>query len=85
MSEISKTPEPPYYAVIFISHRTKGNNNYQKTANRMFELAALQPGFLGAESASLTFSIRHKIVVIFWHICTFSILHQYNSIRTDKL
>ncbi len=51
MSEIAKTPTPPYCAVIFTSHRTEGNNGYGEMAARMVELAAQQPGFLGAESA----------------------------------
>ncbi|MCP5064527.1 MAG: antibiotic biosynthesis monooxygenase [Ignavibacteriae bacterium] len=48
---IAKTPEPPYYAVIFTSTRTDGDNGYTKTANRMVELAKQQDGFLGVESA----------------------------------
>ena len=51
MSEIAETPEPPYYAVIFTSHRTEGDNNYSKMADKMVELASQQPGFLGVESA----------------------------------
>jgi heme-degrading monooxygenase HmoA len=51
MSQISKTPQPPYYAVIFTSLRTEGDNNYNAMANRMVELAEQQPGFLGVESA----------------------------------
>jgi heme-degrading monooxygenase HmoA len=51
MSEIAKTPEPPYYAVIFTSHRTKGDNGYGEIAERMVNLASQQPGFLGLESA----------------------------------
>ena len=50
MSEIAKTPEPSYYAVIFSSHRTEGDNGYGEMADRMVELAATQPGFLGMES-----------------------------------
>ena len=46
MSEIAKTPEPPYYAVIFSSHRTEGDNGYSEMAERMVELALEQPGFL---------------------------------------
>ncbi|PAU56686.1 antibiotic biosynthesis monooxygenase [Pseudomonas sp. PIC25] len=45
------TPEPPYYAVIFTSTRTDGDNGYAEMAGRMVELAAEQPGFLGVESA----------------------------------
>ena len=51
MSEVTKTPEPPYYAVIFSSHRTEDDNNYEEMAQRMVELAATQPGFLAIESA----------------------------------
>jgi hypothetical protein len=34
MSEIAKIPDPPYYAVIFTSHRTKGDNGYGKMAGK---------------------------------------------------
>ena len=44
-------PPPPYYAVIFSSLRTAGDQGYEQMAARMVELAAAQPGFLGAESA----------------------------------
>jgi len=46
----AKLPPPPYYAVIFSSQRTPGDNGYGATADRMVELAATQPGFLGIES-----------------------------------
>ncbi|MFC5270829.1 antibiotic biosynthesis monooxygenase family protein [Adhaeribacter terreus] len=45
------TPKPPYYAVIFTSVRTQGDNGYDDMAERMVALAAQQPGFLGVESA----------------------------------
>ena len=51
MSEIANTPEPPYYAVIFTSERTEGDNGYGIMADKMVELASIQPGFLGIESA----------------------------------
>ena len=51
MSIIASTPKPPYYAVIFTSHRTEGDNGYGEMAARMVELASMQPGFLGVESA----------------------------------
>lgn len=51
MPGIAKTPEPPYYAVIFSSRRTAGDNGYEQVAERMMQLAAEQPGFLGVESA----------------------------------
>jgi len=44
-------PQPPYYAVIFTSIRTKGDNGYSETSVQMLELASKQPGFLGFESA----------------------------------
>ena len=51
MSEIAKSLKPPYYAVIFTSHRTSGDNGYSEMADKMVELASQQPGFLGIESA----------------------------------
>jgi len=48
---IAKTPEPPYYAVIFTSERTEGDNGYSEMADRMVQLAQKQEGFLGLESA----------------------------------
>jgi heme-degrading monooxygenase HmoA len=51
MSVVAKTPEPPYYAVIFTSLRTEDGNGYSAMAEKMVNLAALQPGFLGVESA----------------------------------
>lgn len=49
---ISKTPAPPYYAVIFTSVRADlDEEGYEEMARRMAALAAEQPGFLGAESA----------------------------------
>lgn len=43
---IAKTPQPPYYAVIFTSLRTDGD-----MSGKMVELASKQDGFLGIESA----------------------------------
>ena len=51
MSTIASTPKPPYYAVIFTSLRTEGDNGYGDMATKMVELAAQQSGFLGIESA----------------------------------
>lgn len=48
---ISKTPKPPYYAVIFTSIRTDVEDGYSKMSEKMVELAKIQPGFLGIESA----------------------------------
>lgn len=54
---IAKTPHPPYYAVIFTSLRTEIEEGYQEMAEEMVRLAALQPGYLGHESARETLGI----------------------------
>ncbi len=52
MSEPSRLPRPPYYAVVFTSQRTAVDpEGYGKMAERMVELAKQQPGYLGIESA----------------------------------
>ena len=48
---IAATPTPPYYAVIFSSIQTEDVAGYDEMADRMIELAAQMPGFLGVESA----------------------------------
>ena len=48
---IAETPKTPYYAVIFTSIRTDGDNEYGNMAEQMVELAKQQDGFLGVESA----------------------------------
>lgn len=62
MSEPARTPNPPYYAVIFTSLRTEGDKGYADTAQRMLELAIQQAGFLGYETARQTLGIT----VSFW-------------------
>ena len=50
--QAAKTPEPPYYCVIFTSRRKPGiEHDYYDASARMLELAATMPGFLGIESA----------------------------------
>ena len=48
---LAETPEPPYTAVIFSSARTEGDHGYALMSERMFALAAEQPGYLGVEAA----------------------------------
>jgi heme-degrading monooxygenase HmoA len=50
MTDIAVTPTPPYYAVIFTSARTDGDDGYAAMSEKMVSLAAAQPGFLGMES-----------------------------------
>lgn len=47
----ANTKSPPYYAVIFTSTRTEGDNGYAAMDDAMTEAAVKQPGFLGFESA----------------------------------
>lgn len=54
---IADTPQIPYYAVIFTSLRTSEDHGYKKMAARMEELAKIQDGYLGIESASNDLSI----------------------------
>lgn len=50
-SAFARTPAPPYYAVIFTTRRTPGDDGYGAMAAKMDALAASQPGYLGIESA----------------------------------
>lgn len=60
----ARTPRPPYYAVIFTSRRTAGDDGYAEAAERMAELAAQQSGYLGIESARGTDGVG--ITVSYW-------------------
>lgn len=46
-AKFCRTPEPPYYVVVFTSQRTDGDNGYLQMAKAMEELVAKQPGYLG--------------------------------------
>ncbi len=47
---LATTPQPPYWAVIFTSIRSENTEGYAEMGDRMAELAAQQPGYLGMES-----------------------------------
>lgn len=47
--QLANLPQPPYWAVIFTSVLGDATG-YAQTADRMAELAAAQPGYLGVES-----------------------------------
>jgi heme-degrading monooxygenase HmoA len=49
-ASFAKGLKAPYYAVIFSSQRKPGDNGYGAMGDRMVELAAQQPGYLGVES-----------------------------------
>ncbi|MEU8488100.1 antibiotic biosynthesis monooxygenase [Streptomyces sp. NPDC048641] len=50
--------EPPYYAAVFTSVRTPGDNGYGATAERMSELVREIPGFLGEDFAASEGGLR---------------------------
>ncbi len=49
--KFAKTPEPPYYAVLFTAQRSEGDHGYGAMAEKMHQMALAAPGCLGAESA----------------------------------
>lgn len=52
MNRLAQTPKPPYYAVVFSSQRTENDaDGDAEMSDRMFALAAQQPGYLGVETA----------------------------------
>lgn len=63
MNKLATTPEPPYYVVIFSSTSTTDSAGYAETAQRMIDLAAERPGFLGIDSAQ---SDGVGITVSYW-------------------
>jgi len=51
MNRLAQTPKPPYYAAVFSSQRTDDDTDgYAEMSDRMFALAAQQPGYLGVET-----------------------------------
>jgi len=63
---IAKTPQPPYYAVIFTSLRTDGEQGYSKMSDKMVALAKQQKGFLGVESVRNSHELSVGITVSYW-------------------
>lgn len=62
---IAKTPEAPYWAVIFTATFSgQEEAEYGETADRMVELAQQSPGFLGYESAQGEGGL--EITVSYW-------------------
>ncbi len=61
---LASTPNPPYWAVIFTSARTEGDEAaYEQTADAMLALAPRQPGYLGVEFAG---DAAASITVSYW-------------------
>jgi heme-degrading monooxygenase HmoA len=52
MPFITRTPEPPYYAVIFTSMNAAGDHQeHERVSRRLVEIAVGYDGFLGIEPA----------------------------------
>ncbi len=65
MEPFTKTPSPPYYAVVFTSRRTPEDSaGYAAMAEQMANLAAEQPGYLGIESTRAADGVG--ITVSYW-------------------
>lgn len=63
-SRFAKTPEPPYYAVIFTNQLSDNDAGYEAMGAKMFELALEQPGCLGVESTRDTLGVG--MTVSYW-------------------
>lgn len=59
---IAKTPDPPYYVVVFTIVLSDTLDGYEEMANRMVELASQQPGFLGMEYGTDTV----ELTISYW-------------------
>jgi heme-degrading monooxygenase HmoA len=64
MPDFAPLPDPPYWAVIFTAQRTEGDFGYEAMGDRMFEMAAKQPGYIGVESARTDAGLG--ITVSYW-------------------
>lgn len=64
MSRFCKTPNAPYYAVIFSNFLNEADAGYENMANKMMDLALEQDGCFGAESTRD--NARFGITVSYW-------------------
>jgi heme-degrading monooxygenase HmoA len=62
--KFARTPEPPYYAMIFTSQRSAGDNGYAAMSEKMVNLGTRYPGFLGIESVRNAAGVG--ITVSYW-------------------
>lgn len=76
---IANTPNPPYYAVIFTSVRTEGDNGYGQMSDKMVELAQQQDGFLGMESA------RNEIGITVSYWCDLEAIKKWKENAAHKI
>jgi len=59
-----KTPEPPYYAVIFTSQRTAVDDGYTELNDSLYEEALGFDGYMGAET--LRNAEGFGVAVLYW-------------------
>ena len=59
----TRTPEPPYTAVVFTSLRQEDDRGYAPMMARMLELVVQQPGYLGHDAVR---DERRGINVSYW-------------------
>ena len=69
----------PYYAVIFTTLLTENLTDYEKTAERMEELAKLQEGYLGIKTARSNIGIT----VSYWKDLASITKWKYNIEHTE--
>lgn len=62
---LAELPDPPYIAVIFSAVGTSDSEGYEPTLKAMRELAQVQPGFLGIESAGGG-AAKLEVTVSYW-------------------
>ncbi|MBB3108196.1 heme-degrading monooxygenase HmoA [Paenibacillus phyllosphaerae] len=70
-----------YYAVIFSSQRTDGDNGYSQMGERMEELAREQPGFLGVES--VRDASGSGITISYWE--SLEAIHNWKQHQSHKV
>lgn len=51
LNEMKRGANAPYYAVIFSSRRTEGDNGYGAMADEMVRMASEQPGFIALRAS----------------------------------
>ena len=89
MDGFSKTPEPPYYAVIFTSRLGDHQDGYDAMGAALVELAEAQPGYIGIETTrgadglGITVSYwQDEASILAWKQQTQHLLAQKQGIET---
>jgi heme-degrading monooxygenase HmoA len=80
MLRSAPTPQPPYYAAIFTSLRSKVNEGYDEMNDLTFKRVNEQEGFLGSES----FRNEHGFGVTIAYFKTAEDIHKW-KMQEDHL